>query len=136
MSNSEKFAKIYAGLEDAYGTYQVEKQQANGKNVGEARVHHEPRTTAHWDRHLAGQGKALGIIPINRDNACMWGTIDIDVYPVDHKALIEKIRKNKLPLICFRSKSGGAHLTLFASVVATKHGHGVQRQHRNFSQAN
>ena len=115
MSNSEKFASIFDGLSDAYGTYVVEKKQANGKNVGTAKVHHEPRTTAHWDRHLAGQGKAMGIIPINRDNNCRWGAIDIDVYPTDHKALVEKIKRHKLPFICFRSKSGGAHLSLFSS---------------------
>ena len=115
MSNSEKFAAIFDGLADAYGTYRVDRKQANGKNVGYTQVHHEPRTTAHWDRHLAGQGEALGIIPINRDNACKWGAIDIDVYPIEHKALVDKIRKHKLPFICFRSKSGGAHLSLFST---------------------
>ena len=115
MSNSEKLASIFDGLADAYGTYHVQKKQANGKNVGTAKVHHEPRTTAHWDRHIAGEGKALGIIPINRDNSCKWGAIDIDIYPIDHKAIIDKIKKHKLPLVCCRSKSGGAHLYLFSS---------------------
>jgi len=115
MSNSKKLAAIFDGLEDAYGTYVVEKKQANGKNVGAAKVYHEPRTTAHWDRHIAGQGEALGIIPINRDNSCKWGAIDIDVYPTDHKVIIEKIKRRKLPLVCCRSKSGGAHLYLFSS---------------------
>jgi len=45
---------------------------------------------------------------------CKWGCIDIDQYPLDHKLLIEKIRRMKLPLVVCRSKSGGAHCFLFS----------------------
>lgn len=55
----------------------------------------------------------MGIIPIRSDNTCFWGCIDIDQYPLDHKKLIEKIKKNDLPLVVCRSKSGGAHCFLF-----------------------
>jgi hypothetical protein len=34
----------------------------------------------------------LGIIPIRADNTCIWGCIDIDQYPFDHKGLVEKLR--------------------------------------------
>ena len=45
---------------------------------------------------------------------CKWGCIDIDSYAgFDHKKLIDKINKLNLPLIVFRSKSGGAHVFLF-----------------------
>jgi hypothetical protein len=36
---------------------------------------------------------ALGIVPINEDNECKWGAIDIDTYPFDHLKLIKKIRE-------------------------------------------
>ena len=39
----------------------------------------------------------------------------MDQYPLDHKKLIEQIRKLKLPLVICRSKSGGAHCFLFAT---------------------
>jgi hypothetical protein len=39
----------------------------------------------------------------------------VDQYPLDHKKLIEQIRKLKLPLVICRSKSGGAHCFLFAT---------------------
>jgi hypothetical protein len=39
----------------------------------------------------------------------------VDQYPLDHKKLIEQIRKIKLPLVICRSKSGGAHCFLFAT---------------------
>jgi len=41
------------------------------------------------------------------------GCIDIDTYPFDHLSLIKKIREEQLPLIVFRSKSGGAHVYCF-----------------------
>lgn len=111
----EKFSAVFNGLQLAYGTYKVEKQQANGKNTGRAAIMREPRTTALWEGHLSGKGRAIGIIPINEDNNCVWGCIDVDQYPLDHKLLVEKIRKLKLPLVVCRSKSGGAHCFLFTT---------------------
>lgn len=111
----EKFSAVFNGLQLAYGTYKVEKKQANGKNTGRAAIMREPRTTALWEGHLSGKGRAIGIIPINEDNNCVWGCIDVDQYPLDHKLLVEKIRKLKLPLVVCRSKSGGAHCFLFTT---------------------
>ena len=111
----QKFSSIFDGLKLAYGTYKIEKQQANGKNTGRAAIVREPRTTALWDGHLSGKGRGIGIIPINEDNKCVWGCVDVDQYPLDHKVLVEKIRKLKLPLVVCRSKSGGAHCFLFAT---------------------
>lgn len=111
----QKFSSIFDGLKIAYGTYKIEKQQANGKNTGRAAIIREPRTTALWEGHLSGKGRGIGIIPINEDNKCVWGCVDVDQYPLDHKVLVEKIRKLKLPLVVCRSKSGGAHCFLFAT---------------------
>ena len=113
MSDATKFAEIFDGLAQAYGTYKINKQQANGKNTGKATVVREPRTTGLWEGHLSGKGQSIGIIPINEENKVKWGCIDIDQYPLDHKNIIDRIRKIKLPLVVCRSKSGGAHLFLF-----------------------
>ena len=109
----KKFSSIFDGLQEAYGTYRVEKTQSNGKNTGKAGIVREPRTAVLWEGHLSGKGNSIGIIPINADNMCKWGCVDIDQYPLDHKLLLEKIRKLKLPLVVCRSKSGGAHCFLF-----------------------
>ena len=77
----EKFASIFDGLEEAYGTFKIEKQQSNGKSTGKAALVREPRTTALWQGHLSGKGSGVGIIPINAENKCKWGCIDIDQYP-------------------------------------------------------
>jgi len=115
MSHATKFAEVFQGLQLAYGTYRVDRKQANGKNVGKASIVQEPRTAELWEGHLSGKGTGIGIIPINEDNQCVWGCIDIDQYPLDHKVLVERVRKMKLPLVVCRSKSGGAHMFLFTS---------------------
>lgn len=111
----QKFSAIFDGLQEAYGTYRVDKKQSNGKNTGKAAIVREPRTSKLWEGHLSGKGNSIGIIPINADNKCKWGCVDIDQYPLDHKLLIEKIRRLKLPLVVCRSKSGGAHCFLFCA---------------------
>tara|TARA_R110000851_G_scaffold27395_2_gene77063 strand:+ start:432 stop:1970 length:1539 start_codon:yes stop_codon:yes gene_type:complete len=110
----KKFMAIFDGLKEAHGYFKIETTGSNGKAKGKAGVLKVPRTTKLWESHLSGGGTGLGIIPINEDNMCVWGCIDIDQYPLDHKLLVEKIRRMKLPLVVCRSKSGGAHCFLFS----------------------
>ena len=78
--SAEQFSQIFVGLEAAYGTYEIQREQNNGKQAGKASVIKSPRTMDLWEGHLSGAGVALGIIPINEDNMCKWGCIDIDQY--------------------------------------------------------
>ena len=90
MEQAQKFSHIFRGLEAAYGTYRIDKAQSNGKHVGKASLIREPRTLETWKKHLDGTGDAIGIVPINEDNKCVFGAIDIDTYPLDLTNLIEK----------------------------------------------
>lgn len=109
----KKFSTIFDGLEEAFGTYEIQKTNASGKSTGQARIVREERTSDHWKLHLSGKGASVGIIPINAENKCKWGCIDIDQYNLNHKELISKIRDLKLPLVVCRSKSGGGHVFVF-----------------------
>ncbi len=115
MNDAKIFSQIFDGLKIAFGTYRVDRKAQTGKNVGKATVVKAPRTPEHWEGHLSGKGDAIGIIPINEDNSCVWGCIDIDTYPLDHKELVTKIRKLDIPMVVCRSKSGGAHCFLFTT---------------------
>jgi len=111
-----KFKTIFTGLERAHGVTKINQSNGDGTKVkGQSFVKREQVTDNHWKEHLQGTS-SLGIIPINDNNKCRWGCIDIDTYAgFDHKKLIQKIKLLNLPLIVFRSKSGGAHVFLFAN---------------------
>ena len=110
----EQFSKIFDGLQAAYGTYKINGRDTKGKATGKATVVKESRTTETWEAHLSGQ-QSIGIIPINEDNECKWGCIDIDEYNFDHQKLLKQLQNAKLPLVVCRSKSGGAHVFLFTA---------------------
>ena len=115
----EKFKQIFTGFQTAYGQYQKGERGENGKQKGKAYIVRKEVTDNLWEDHLNGIDPALGIIPINEANNCKWGCIDIDQYNLNHKELINRIRSLKLPLIVFRSKSGGAHVFLFTKEFIT-----------------
>jgi hypothetical protein len=113
MELATRFHSLFAGNDRAHGTFNVNADRASdGKKTGTARVLREPPTTELWAKHIKGDS-GLGIIPIKDNNCCHWGAIDIDVYNLDHAALIKQVEKNKLPGVVCRSKSGGAHLFFF-----------------------
>ena len=114
----EKFINIFDGLQRAHGCTYVEKKNADGTKIkGQSFVKREEVNHTLWENHLKGIEPSLGIIPINENNKCRWGCIDIDSYAgFDHAKLIKQITKLKLPLVTTRSKSGGAHVFLFTTV--------------------
>jgi hypothetical protein len=116
MIEIKKFKNIFEGSYNAYGqTRKTEEYDERGKHKTKSVIVKKIVTDEMWEDHLKGVDPALGIIPINEDSKCKWACIDIDVYNLNHKELIDKIKLHKLPLIVFRSKSGGAHVFLFTN---------------------
>ena len=110
-----KFKEIFEGNNSAHGIMKLTGETTEkGKAVAKAFIKRESITDALWQDHIEGKDPALGIIPINEDNMCRWGCIDVDVYNLDHMGLMRDIKGRGYPLVTFRSKSGGAHLFLFA----------------------
>ena len=110
-----RFREIFEGNNSAYGIMKLTGETTEkGKAVAKAFIKREPVIDKLWQDHIDGKDPALGIIPINEDNMCRWGCIDVDVYNLDHLALMRDIKGKGFPLVTFRSKSGGAHLFLFA----------------------
>ena len=116
MDDKTKFIEIFTGLDRAYGQTQSREKNESGKLEGRSWLVKEPITIDNWNIHLEGKEPSLGIVPINDDNQCKWGAIDIDSYDgFDHQKLIKKIVGKKIPLVVCKSKSGGAHIFLFVS---------------------
>ena len=82
----ERFKNIFYGLDRAHGVTLVGESNSDGNKIkGKSFVKREPVTDELWQKHLDG-ADSLGIIPINDDNKCKWGCIDIDSYAeFDHK---------------------------------------------------
>jgi hypothetical protein len=113
---AERLHRRFAGLDRAHGRYLVPagaRADARGKVVG-ATISTERTgpTVELWERHLAGD-YGLGVVPVRDDDTCVWGAVDVDVYPLDHAALVRTVADLGLPLVVCRTKSGGAHLFLF-----------------------
>ena len=109
---TERFAKLFRGLDKAYGAVDIAPGPNGTKQQGRYKFVQEERTLETFEAHLEGK-TSIGIVPINEDNKCIWGAIDIDTYPLDHTAIVKKIEKLKFPLVLCRSKSGGGHIYLF-----------------------
>ncbi|QEE43852.1 hypothetical protein FVA81_04155 [Rhizobium sp. WL3] len=118
---AERLLELFRGAEERHGTYtkrlrlvgqKMEMKDEDGKGPLDVRG---PPTAELWERHLAG-ASPLGISPVREDGMCRWGVIDVDDYAgLDHAGLVRDIGRLGLPLVCARSKSGGAHLLTFAS---------------------
>ena len=108
MHHSKLF-EIFPGLHRAYGHFFITERKGP-KLDGYGKTIREKYDESLWVKHLSGK-IGLGVIPINEDNKCKWGCLDVDDYSVN----IEKISKQfvKKNLIVCRSKSGGAHIFVF-----------------------
>ena len=109
----KRFAALFAGNTRSYG--QFFPGIGSGKNMKTIKG---AITEEDFLNHLMGE-VGVGVVPINDENACMWGAIDIDAHgdapEVDIVALEKCVRDADLPLMVCRSKSGGAHLYLFCT---------------------
>ena len=111
----EQLLELFDGLPDAHGEYlPTDRTSAKGKREGKHKVVKEPVTAEVWEKHLAGE-VGLGMFPLRRGDTVRFACLDVDEYPLDHVALEQKIERLHLPLVICRSKSGGAHLYLFAA---------------------
>ena len=117
MAIEERFMNLFRGYELAHGQYRVQTTEADGKKSGRALTISEPATIENFKEHLNGGEYILGVIMLKKNNSCNFGVIDIDIRGSGKlneslESLEKKIRNT--PLILCRSKSGGAHLYLFA----------------------
>jgi len=113
MSLGEKFFELFKGLHRAHGTSKITgKNEKSNKVKADYKMVRSGPTVELWEKHLAGE-YSIGVVPIMEDATCVFGAIDIDVYPLDIAEISEKIKELNLPLIPCATKSGGVHAYLF-----------------------
>ena len=112
MNLAEELMKAFEGFRSAHGQTEVSTQRTAGKQKAKSYIVRNPLTLELMQSHIDGK-QGVGAIPINEDNKCRFGALDIDQYPLDHNELIDKLEKFNVPCIVCRSKSGGAHIFFF-----------------------
>lgn len=121
LKDAERFASLFAGFTQAYGTYAIRGTSPDGKATGKAQTLRGEPTVELYRNHLLGVGSGLGIIMLREDNTCYFGAIDYDNKTMDHVKAEAKVRELKLPLVLCRSKSGGGHFYCFTSEPVPAH---------------
>ena len=112
------FSRLFKGYEEAHGKYEITHTETGGKVLGRAVTYTRAASSEDYHNHLLGK-VGIGIIPLLKNDKCYFGAIDIDIkgdtkLSESLEDLEKKVRLLNMPLMLFRSKSGGAHLYLFA----------------------
>lgn len=128
--NIERMMALFQGSSMAHGCYTetTARDPLKPKVKGKAFTVPTGPTFKLWKDHIDGK-VGLGVVPINEEDKCWWGCLDIDGNlgtkslhkwdmfledgRVNHIKLQEKIRELDLPLVVCYSKSKSAHCFLF-----------------------
>ncbi len=108
------FRKYFQGNKNAYGVHLYGAvPKAGKKEEGKGTfIKTEPVEDKMYLDHLEGK-VGFGIVPVDNKGLCSFSVIDVDQYTEDTKKIVDSIYSRGLPLIPFRSKSGGLHLYTF-----------------------
>ena len=115
--DKQKYQEFFSGNIEAFGRHipsnKVTSKSGKNKKEGVSYTVTEKLTPTNYSAHLQGE-VGLGVIPLNSEGEVKFIVVDVDTYDKKYTAsLIKKVYFNKLPLVPFRSKSGGLHLYLF-----------------------
>lgn len=107
------FMDLFSGNIHNYGQHTYNFGATGTKEEGKSwTVPNKLLTVEQYKAHLGGT-QGLGVIPVDDKGDAKFGVIDIDVYDADFEPYVAALEHNNLPLVPFRSKSGGLHLYMF-----------------------
>lgn len=111
---SQQFYMFFMGKSNTYvKNILPKKKPALGEKVKTTITNHEGKVDKDLlGKHLDGMF-GVGICPVDSDGKCRFAVIDIDYYKSKINKMLDFIREHQLPLVPFRSKSGGIHTYLF-----------------------
>lgn len=114
--DSQRFALLFKGKTNTYVRNELPKEKPEpGQKIKTKITNNEG--TVDKDlllKHLNGDF-GVGICPVNAEGKCYFGVIDIDFYKSKIRKVLNFIKEYQLPLLPFRSKSGGLHVYLTLS---------------------
>lgn len=113
LNTISNFTSLFSGNRNAYGQFIPSGKAEEGqKQEGTCSTIRGSVSETLYRAHLEGT-KGLGICPVNEEGKCKFSVIDVDTYDHSQDTLLSIIFENDLPLLPFKSKSGGWHLYTF-----------------------
>jgi hypothetical protein len=116
MSDSlaPRFHTLFIGSSKSHGSFVPTGEYDGPKQKGPTTTEPGPASLEHWLVHLEGH-TGVGACPLLDDGTCIWGCVDIDIYDgLNHGQIAALLVGHGLPALCSRSRSGGAHVYVFA----------------------
>lgn len=113
---AQRFAQLFRGKTNTYVRNELPKEKPEaGNKIKTIITNHEGKVDKELLlNHLEGRF-GVGVCPVNAEGKCFFGVLDIDYYKSKIKRMLHFIREYQLPLLPFRSKSGGLHVYLIMS---------------------
>ena len=111
--DEHRFLQIFKGKNNTYVKNELPKTRPQeGEKIKTKITNNEGKVDKELlSHHLLGDF-GVGICPVNAEGKCYFGVIDIDMYKPKIKRVLHFIKEYQLPLLPFRSKSGGLHVYL------------------------
>lgn len=114
--DAQSFLLLFKGKVNSYVKNELPKENVeNGVKIKTKITNNEGKVDTELIlRHLSGDF-GVGICPVTSEGKCYFAVIDIDYYEPKIQRVLDLISEYQLPLLPFRSKSGGLHLYIFLS---------------------
>ena len=111
--DEQRFSQIFKGKNNTYVKNNLPKEKPEKGVKTKTKI---TQVEGKVDRellshHLSGDF-GVGVCPVNAEGKCYFGVLDIDYYKSKIKHVLSFIKEYQLPLLPFRSKSGGLHVYL------------------------
>ena len=115
-TDSKRFALLFKGKTNTYVRNELPKEKPEPGHKIKTKITNNEGTVDKdlLMKHLNGDF-GVGVCPVNAEGKCWFGVLDIDFYQSKIKRVLHFIKEYQLPLLPFRSKSGGLHVYLFLS---------------------
>lgn len=111
---AQQFSLIFKGKSNTYVRNELpSRKPEEGEKIKTKITNNEGKVDKELLlQHLEGNF-GVGICPVDAEGKACFAVIDIDYYKPKIKRMLNFIRDYQLPLVPFRSKSGGLHVYLF-----------------------
>lgn len=111
--DSQRFTLLFKGKTNTYVRNELPKEKPEaGQKIKTKITNNEGTVDKDLLLHHLNGDFGVGICPVNAEGKCFFGVLDIDYYKGKIKRVLQFIKDYQLPLLPFRSKSGGLHVYL------------------------